>query len=138
MSSNSATICLKRLPPTTKRTHIMLLLKILTKNNPASFRFVRGVLKSINQKKISSKQAETSLIAHFGRANYKRGWLLAQILLAHILMKNRRMISATTQHACHACLSFEAQVTCPACGRVCFCIGCADYGECNACSAAYD
>lgn len=139
--SDAALVSLKQLPMSARRAHVYVAIKIMSRSR-ASIRFSLGVLKALNEKKITNEQAKTSLICHFGRSRYHKAFAVALSIVSKAMLKNRRMVDGTNAKeaacACHACLSYQSQVTCLKCNKLRYCIGCADYGECLACSPIED
>ena len=139
---SNAVVSLEQLPISVRRTHVLVAIKVLSLKSPVSTRFSRGVLKAVSDKKITIQQAKTSLICHFGRSRYHKAFAVALSIVSKAMLKNRRMVDGTNAKeaacACHACLSYQSQVTCLKCNKLRYCIGCADYGECLACSPVED
>ena len=139
---SNAVVSLEQLPISVRRTHVLVAIKVPSLKSPVSTRFSRGVLKAVSDKKITIQQAKTSLICHFGRSRYHKAFAVALSIVSKAMLKNRRMVDGTNAKeaacACHACLSYQSQVTCLKCNKLRYCIGCADYGECLACSPVED
>lgn len=135
---SDAVVSLEQLPISVR----LIAIKVLSLRSPVSTKFSRGVLKAVSDKKITIQQAKTSLICHFGRSRYHKAFAVALSIVSKAMLKSRRMVNTDDAEsaacACHACLSFQAQVRCLKCHKLRYCVGCADYGQCLACSPNTD
>lgn len=76
-----------------------------------------------------------SLKAHIGRDKFLMLAQQAHCNIQTAMLKERDQERVNDKRVlCNSCLSYRAQVGCPKCKCVKFCIGCAHYGECLACT----
>ena len=122
----------KRLSAPSRRRHLRVLARILTRGNANAVRYFRSLLKAFAAQRIGSEAVRTSLVTYFKKDVYTRAYALAMRVEEAYLMRERKFADKSSP-VCHACMSYRAQVTCPCCQNVCFCIGCADYGACLKC-----
>ena len=124
----------KRLSVFSRRRHLRVLARILTRGNANAVRYFRSLLKAFAAQRIGAEAVKTSLNTYFKKDVYARSYALAMRAEEACLLRER-VLADKNHPVCHACMAYKAQITCPCCQNKCFCIGCADYGACLKCSS---
>ena len=128
---------MSRLSLSLKKEHMLISVQFLSRDSPASMKFIAGSMKSMQKKQITKSQFMTCMLTHFGQTLIDHAFSVSSSAITKKLMENHVLIDLaendTGVRACHACLSYEAQLTCELCDDIRFCLRCADYGPCQAC-----
>ena len=134
---SSVRLDMSRLPLSLKREHMLISVQFLSRDNPASVKFIAGSMKAMRKKQITKSQFMTCLQTHFGQTLIDHAFSVSSSAITKKLMENHVLVDLTENDTrnsvCHACLSYEAQLTCELCDDIRFCLGCADYGPCSTC-----
>ena len=103
----------KRLSVSSRRRHLRILVRILTQGNTNAIRFFRSLLKAFAARRIGSEAVRTSLMTYFKKDIYARSYAVAMRAEEGCLMRER-ILADEGDLVCHACMSYKAQITCPA------------------------
>ena len=104
----------KRLSAPSRRRHLRVLARILTRGNANAVRYFRPLLKAFAAQRIGSEAVRTSLVTYFKKDVYARAYALAMRAEEACLLRER-VLADKDDPVCHAYMSYKAQITCPCC-----------------------
>ena len=120
------------------RAHQRLLdlvtVRLLRKRIPSVRRLHDSMRNAAKRRRMTVKDVMQSTKAHVGTTKFSVFEVAALHALQTHLIKARRYSDESPSEICHGCCSFCAQITCPQCHNIRFCMGCVDYGVCWQCS----
>jgi len=122
-----------RMPQAHRRHLVIANLRTISKLFPQYSNQIRTVLGLILSDAAPHTSLKATLNIFLGRHNLNT--ISARVQQCYISDKIRRRTLATTGSClCHGCLSYAAEIKCAQCGKITFCYGCFDYGECYNCT----